>query len=186
MIPKSSRSIPQKSPPQMLLGINSTKLPYGSLIHIHHSHGKIFPSPMQYFQVFPYSPLCLFQYNNYSDTFHSSKISTILVICIIIPPDHFTPLYQPHLSNTWGTSLVMPFLCLIAISKATPSYKNHLAFPLFQIDLLPYITLCPQDQINIPLISVVGIPMPLWLFLDTKLFDQIPYVQLSSKSTDML
>ena len=33
--------------------------------------------------------------------------------------------------------LVMPFLCLIVISKATPSYKNHLALQLCQVDNIP-------------------------------------------------
>ena len=139
----------QNPPPLVYLEINSTKLPYGSPIHIHHFHGKIFHSPMQYFQVYPYSPLCPFQYSNYSDTFHSSKYSTILVICMIPPPEHFTPLAQPHLSNIRGTSFVMPFSCLIAISKATTSYKNHLALPLCQFDQLPYITTYPEYHVNI-------------------------------------
>ena len=98
-IPEPLPSILPKPPPQLYLEINSTKLPFSLLIHLDHSHGKTFHSPMQYFQIYSYSVLCLFQSRNYLDTFHSSKNSTILGIGLISPPEHFTPLYQPHLSN---------------------------------------------------------------------------------------
>ena len=58
----------------------------------------------------------------------------------------------------------MPFLCLIAISKATPSYKNHLTLPLFPIDTLPYITTYTEYHVNIFWSCSLGMPMPLGHF----------------------
>ena len=117
MIPKSFLSILLKPPPQFYLEINSTKLPYASLMHVDHSHGKVSRSPTQYSKVKSYILLCRFRSRDYPDTFHSSKNSTILGSCLNPPSEHFTPLPQPHLSNIWGTSFVVLFSCLLANSK---------------------------------------------------------------------
>ena len=83
---------------------------------------------------------------------------------MIWPPEHFTPLAQPHLSNIWDTSFVMPFLCQIANSKANPSYTNHLALKLCQVDNIPYTRPYTQYQIKIIWGSAFGEPMPLGHF----------------------
>ena len=161
---KTSSTYPTQSHHHICSLENSAKLPDGSLIHIHHPHAKILHSPMQYFQVEPYFLICHFQSQSDLDTFHSYRNSAILGRCIIPPREHFTPLAQPHLSNIWGTSFVMPFSCMFAISKETPRYKNNLALVLCQIDKLPYIKTYPEDHVSIIWLSALGIPMPLGHF----------------------
>ena len=89
--------------------------------------------------------------------------------------------FEQYLRYFLGNALFMP----IAICKATPSYKNHLAVPLCQVDKISYTTPYLQNQAHIIWVGALGIPMPLGQFLDTKLFDQLPYVQLSYRSTDI-
>ena len=70
----------------------------------------------------------------------------------------------------------------IAISKATPSYKNHWALTLCQINQLPYITTYPEDH----LIWFTWHTHAIRAFLGTKLFDQTPCTQLSSNFTHIV
>ena len=141
---------------------------------------------MQNPKVKSYPLLCHFQSNNYSDTFHSSKNSTLLWIGLISPPECFTPLSQPHLSNIWGTSFVMPFLCQIAISKATPGSQDLLALPLCQNGNLPYTTPYTQYQDQDHLRKCIYLAHAIRVLLNTNLFNHLPCVQLSPNFTHIL
>ena len=113
---------------------NYAKLPHGSMPIIYHIQTLILQCQMQYFHFTPCSLLCPFQSKNDRTIFLNSSDAHIWWMCIISCYLHFISVEQIHLSNIWHTSFVMPFICLLSNSKATPSYPNHFELKIGNVD----------------------------------------------------